>query len=104
MLEIKTGYKRGEAVTIVTENLSEMVGRFVSEDDENMVLSSVRVIMPQARQDGSVGISLQPLVYSAEDGHKSEMTFKKSSLLTHMKSMKNIDDTLREEDSGVLLK
>lgn len=103
MLEINNGFKKGDAVTIVVDSMTEIVGRYVEENNESLTLSSVRVVYPQAGNDGSIGISLQPVVFSSEDGHKAEMVFQKKNILSTLKALDNIDQKLRQEETGLVL-
>ena len=102
MLQINTGLKKGDGVTVVLDNMNEIVGRFVSEDENSLVLSCVRMIVPQANAQGGVGISLHPISYSSEDAQKCEMTFSKEKIITHLKAMDSIDKTLRQDDTGIV--
>lgn len=103
MLEINVGYKKGDAVTIVLDSLTELVGRYVSDDNDTITLSSVRMVMPQTNPDGGIGISLQPIVFSSDDGYKADMVFKKKNCITTLKALDNIDKKLREEESGLMM-
>ncbi len=102
MLQINTGFKKGDGVTVVLDNMNEIVGRFVSEDEKSLVLSCVRVIVPQANAQGGIGISLHPMCYSSEEAQKGEMTFPKEKIITYLKAMESIDKNLRQEDTGIV--
>ena len=103
MLEINTGFKKGDAVTIVLDSMTEMVGRFVNDDDTTITLSSLRMVVPQTDSNGGIGISLQPVVFSSDDGYKAEMTFQRKNIVTTLRALKNIDDKLRQEESGLVM-
>lgn len=102
MLQIKTGLKKGDGVTVVLDNMNEIVGRYVSDDESTLVLTCVRVIVPQANAQGGVGISLHPLCYSSEEAQKGEMTFSKDKIITFLPAMENVTQSLRQEDTGIV--
>ena len=102
MLQINTGFRKGDGITVVLDNMNEIVGRFVSETETEIVLSCVRVIVPQANSQGGVGISLHPLCYSSEEAQKGDVTFKKNKTVTILKAMDSVDQSLRSEDTGIV--
>lgn len=100
MLLVNSGFKVGDAITIVDDKMNEFVGRYVESNDETITLSSVRAVVPQANQ-GSIGISLHPVVFSIPDGHKATLKFKKHNTMMIEKSVSGIDDQLRLEETGI---
>jgi len=102
VLQINAGYKKGDAVTVLLDNMTEIVGRYVNDDEKTIVLSCVRMIVPQPNAQGGVGIALHPLSYSAEDAYSCDITFEKAKIVTYMKSMESVDKQLRSEDSGIV--
>lgn len=104
MLKINTGLKVGDGVTIVLDNLNEIVGRYVSDDEKTLTISCMRLVAPSVHpQTQQMSIGLQPLVMTLDSGQNGNIVLPKDKILTYGTAVEGVDKRLREEDSGIQL-
>lgn len=104
MLKVNSGLKVGDGVTIVLDNLTEIVGRYVSDDEKSLTITCMRLVAPAVNpQTQQMSIGLQPLVMTLESGQNSNVVLSKEKILTYGPAVEGVDKRLREEDSGIQL-
>jgi hypothetical protein len=90
--------KKDDVVTLVLTNGAEIIGKYVSEDNEGYVVNKPRML--QASQTG-VGLVNGVCMSGEEPG--GELTFNRSGIIFIIKTAPELAKGYQEQVSGIVL-